>query len=211
MQIDSRAASALFPKTKGAVLALLFGRPEESFYLREIARIVDQGMGSVQREVEKLTDAGLLRRSKQGNHVYYQANAESPVYEAVHMLVRQTLGIPQLISKALQPLQDRIDLAFIFGSISRGEERDESDVDLFIVGDVSLMEVVSALRKGGEGSLQREVNPVIYKSTELRDKYASGNQFVTAILKEQDLVFLIGDHDDLRELAGSGMDSEARS
>ena len=77
----SALATALFGKTRQAVLALLFGHPDESFYVREIVRLVDAGHGAVQRELRQLAACGIIRRSVQGRQVYYQANAESPVFE----------------------------------------------------------------------------------------------------------------------------------
>ena len=59
--------SALFGQTRSAVLALLYGRADESFYVRQIARSVNGGLGAIQRELKQLSDAGLIVRSAVGN------------------------------------------------------------------------------------------------------------------------------------------------
>ena len=55
-EIDKLGAT-LFGKTRRAVLALLYSHPDESFYLRQIARVTGAGMGSLQRELKQLSEA----------------------------------------------------------------------------------------------------------------------------------------------------------
>src|ERR1051326_6482921 len=80
-------SSVLFSKTRRAVLALLYGHPEQAYYLRQIARQTRAGLGAVQRELQRLTAAGILRRQAQGMEVYYQANPACPVFPELHTLI----------------------------------------------------------------------------------------------------------------------------
>lgn len=57
-------ADLLFGRTRGAVLALLYGRADQSFYTRQIAREVDASVGAVQRELENLSKVGLIVRTQ---------------------------------------------------------------------------------------------------------------------------------------------------
>ena len=77
----------LFGETRTDVLRLLYGRPAEKFYLRQIVRSVGKGVGGVQRDLEKLTRGGLLSRTKSGNQVFYQANSHSPVFREVKSII----------------------------------------------------------------------------------------------------------------------------
>jgi predicted nucleotidyltransferase len=197
-QMD-RFTSALFGKTRRALLALFYSHPDESFYLRQVIRAVSLGQGAVQREVAKLTDAGLLLRHSRGNQVYYQANRESPIFMELQSLVVKTAGVGDVLRKALVPVQDRIKAAFIYGSVAVGAFSARSDVDVMIVGDVTFAEAAESLRSTQE-ILGREVNPSVYSPAEFRKKLLAGHHFLNSVVKEKK-VFLIGDE---RELAGMG-------
>lgn len=60
-------SDALFTKTQQRVLATLFGKPDQSFYLNEIVRLANIGKGTVKRELERMTAAGLLTIKRIGN------------------------------------------------------------------------------------------------------------------------------------------------
>jgi len=100
--------------------------------------------------------------------------------------------------RSLATLADRIKLAFVYGSITRGEETASSDVDLMVVGEVSFADVVSALGQI-ESKLGREVNPTVYGPREFREKLAAKNHFLSTVAKEKKL-FLIGDEREFRRL-----------
>jgi DNA-binding transcriptional ArsR family regulator len=76
---------APLPKVKRKILALLFGRPDETPYLREIVRAVDGGKGAVERELRSLVKAGILLREKRGNLTYYRTNRDCPIYPELHV------------------------------------------------------------------------------------------------------------------------------
>ena len=86
-------SSLLFGKTRRAILSLLFGHPDESYYLRQIARRIGFGLGPVQRELKQLTEAGIIQRRESGHQVYFQANQASPVFQELKSLITKTVGI----------------------------------------------------------------------------------------------------------------------
>ncbi len=191
-------AVALFPQTRRALLGLLYGLPDRAFYLREIAARVGSGMGQVQRELKRLTQAGILRRFEQGRHVYYQADRRCPAFDELRGLVIKTVAGADQLRHALSELGDRIAVAFVFGSVARGEDRAESDLDLLVVGDVSLQEAVAAI-DSTQQALGREINPIVYRRSELRSKLEDGHHFLTAVLADEK-IFIIGTQDELGEL-----------
>jgi DNA-binding transcriptional regulator GbsR (MarR family) len=65
---------ALVPKSRGRILGLIYGSSDRAFYLREVVERTGLAIGQVQRELARLSDAGLVRRFRQGRHVYFQAN-----------------------------------------------------------------------------------------------------------------------------------------
>jgi DNA-binding transcriptional ArsR family regulator len=130
-------SNILFSGSRRSILALLYGHANEQFYLREIARRAGTGIGATQRELGQLTDAGLLHRVRRGNQVYYQANRKNPIFSELKSILAKTSGIRDILHAALTSLKDRIKLAFVYGSIARGEEKASSDVDLMVVGEIS--------------------------------------------------------------------------
>jgi predicted nucleotidyltransferase len=168
---------ALFDATRRAVLRLLFTHADERFYQRQIIRAVGLGSGAVQRDLAQLTRAGILKRTVEGRQTYYQANRTCHVFEELYGLIRKTFGAPEVLQEALHPLADRIQFAFIFGSVASGRGNPESDIDLMIVGDaVSMHDVVSALA-GAQDELRREINPSIYAV----DEHRSSREEITGL------------------------------
>lgn len=196
---DSSLATALFGKSRRAILSLLYGHADEAFYLRQIARTAGVALGGVQREVKNLSDAGIIVRMERGRHVYYQANEHCPIFSELKSLMVKTSGVAGVLRAALAPFEDRIRIAFIFGSVARGDERRGSDVDVVVVGAITFAEVVSALGQT-QNILNREVNPSVYPLSEFQQKLASGHHFLKSISKGPK-AFLIGDERELAELA----------
>ena len=186
-------------KTRGAILALLFGRPDEEFYLRQVVRASGYGLGPVQRELKLLTEAGIIRRTQSGRQVYFQANRESPVFPELKSLIAKTVGVGDVLRRALAPMKPLIRAAFIFGSTARGEEKPGSDIDLLIVGEVSFSDVVLNLQ-APQNTLGREINPTVYSSAEFQARLREKHHFVTSAIDGKK-IFVIGDEAELERLA----------
>jgi len=189
-------SETLFGRTRGAVLSILYGHVGKSFYLRQLARLTKVALGPVQREMRQLVDAGLVTRTMLGAQTLYSANQKSPVFREIKNLVNKTVGMHDVLADALDPLRERINLAFVYGSVARSRETENSDVDLMIVGKVDFDEIVENLA-GAEKVLNREINPTVYSIKEFGKK-VRGN-FLKSVLAESKL-FIIGGEDDLREL-----------
>jgi len=189
----------LFSKTRRAVLSLLYSHVDDAFYVRQIVRAASVGLGAVQRELKQLSEAGIIQRIVRGHQVYYQANPLCPVFEELKKLVVKTVGVGAALQAALMPLADRINVAFIYGSIARSEERRQSDVDVLVVGKVTFAEVVSSFSEA-QKAIGREINPTVYPPAEFRSKVAAGHHFLSTVLRGP-MLFLVGDNRGLARLA----------
>jgi len=185
------------------VLALLYGQTDKSFYVRQIARHVNASVGAVQRELEKLAEVNLITRTSVGNQVFYQVNQRTPVFAEMRALVSKTVGIFNILRSALEQLTERIIVAFVYGSVARQEEKAESDVDLVIIGSLELDDALARL-SDVETTLGRAVNPTVYSVHEFKKNLGEGNHFLNAVVNG-DKVFLIGNEDELRKMAGGRM------
>lgn len=173
------------------VLALLLLRPDEDFHVRELERLTGVPAGSLHRELKALSAAGLLTRAQRGNQVRCQANRSAPIYAELAGIFRKTSGLVDVLRESLQGLADRIDVALVFGSMASGEPRAGSDVDILVIGTVSLLDVVKALGQAQE-QLGREMNPVVIRRRRFLDAKESGDRFVQRLMREPKL-FVIGD------------------
>jgi predicted nucleotidyltransferase len=195
--IHHKPAEILFGAYRRQVLALLLLRPEERFHVREIARLTGIPAGSLHRELKLLAEADLLVRQSVGRQVYYQANRQSLIFEELAAIFRKTAGLADVIRHALLPLTDKIDLAFVFGSVAQGKERSGSDVDLFVLGGIDFSAIVAALAEVHE-QLGREINPVIMTCAEFIKKYPS-DPFVQRVAGEPK-IYVMGSADDFTKL-----------
>lgn len=196
---DDKLSTALFGKVRRAILALLLTDPQQSYFLREVVRMVGAGRGAVQRELASLVSSGILKRSTSGRQVYFQANPICPVYPELSGLLLKTTGVAGLLKQALMPLSNAIRVAFIYGSLARNEQGPSSDIDLMVVGNLSLGQVVAAISPLQE-KLGREINPSLYPPGEFGQKLAAGHHFVGTVIHEPK-IFLIGGEDELARLA----------
>jgi predicted nucleotidyltransferase len=189
-------ADALFPRVRQRVLALLFGHPDRSFYANEIIGWVDAGSGAVQRELARLTDAGLVTVARIGRQKHYQANQQAPIFAELRGIVLKTSGLRDELRAALEPFEQKVRAAFVFGSVARGEDDAESDVDLMVISDeLTYADLFDAL-ESASARIARSVNPRIYTTADLARRLDEQNAFVTRIL-EQPRIWLVGNDDDL--------------
>lgn len=198
-------AEALFGKARRNILSLLFGRPGERFYMRQIARIAEVSSATAQYELSRLTKAQLVIRTPEGRQVYYEANTASPVFSDIQGLMEKTIGAVGAVRNALSDLagDGRINFAFIYGSFASGTQMSASDVDLMVIGDPTLSELIPALRDAQE-RLGREINPTVYPTGEFQERLKAGEHFVSRVL-ERPKVMLIGTEDELEKLAGESL------
>ena len=189
-------ADALFAKVQQRVLAVLFGNPRRSFFANEVIRLARSGTGGVQRELARLEASGLVTVTRIGKQKHYQANAGSPLFEELRALVLKTVGLADVLRAALTPVARGIRVAFVYGSIARGDDTAASDIDLMVISDrLTYPDLFTALEEAS-AQLGRKVAPTIYSSKELSKRLKQDNAFVTRVLAQPKL-WLIGDERDL--------------
>lgn len=189
----------MFPATRQRVLAVLLLQPEAGFHLRELARLTESHAGTLARELDKLTQAGLLLRSEQGNQVRYQANVQHPLFEDLAAMFRKTHGMVPLLREALQALDEEINLAFVYGSTARGTANVHSDIDLLVLGTLTFADLVQAVHPL-QAIVNREINPVLYTPDDFAQRLARGDGFARELLEKPKL-WIKGVQDDLAKLA----------
>ncbi len=185
------ACPALFGKARRAILAITYGRPEEAFYLRQLARAAGVGLGAVQRELARLAGAGILTRTVSGKQVYFQANPACPVFDELRDLMLKTAALGDVLRAALAPMAGGIVAAFVHGPLATGEAGKGVAADLMVVGTVPRMQVLAAVTHVEE-RLGRPLRVVVHSPAEFRRLVAAGDAATQAAL-DGPKIHLIGE------------------
>jgi len=177
-------------KLREELLVLYFTNPSKKYYLRELERLLNFSVGNIRRELIKLESAGLFLSENKGNLLYYYLNQSYPLFDELKSIIFKTSGVPKMLQNILKKING-ISQAFIYGSFAKGEEKEDSDIDLLIIGKVDEDELIEEINKL-ERKLQREINYAIYGKEDFNKKKEGSNPFILDILKEKK-IFLIGD------------------
>jgi predicted nucleotidyltransferase len=176
------------------LLALFYTNPGQTYYLRELGRLLECSVGSLRRELLKFQEDGLFLTERRGNLVFYSLNTGHPLYGEMKGIVAKTVGVVGSLKQALKSVLC-VQVAFIYGSFASNRENPTSDIDVLIIGDASLMELSTVLR-GVQKRLMREINPTVYAHDEYLKRKAEGGGFIEDILTKPKIM-LIGTMDDL--------------
>jgi uncharacterized protein len=197
---NSSVLTALFPQVRQGVLAATLTQPQKWWYLSELADRLGTTPSSLQRELSSLVASGILTHRREGTRVYFKAETRSPVFRELQQLFEKTAGLIPIVEQILEPFGDKVQCAFVYGSVARSREQATSDVDLMVVGKTGLADLSSSLRKA-EQRLGREVNATVYSPEEFRAKVKSHDHFLTTVLKGHKH-FVRGGQSDLDEIVG---------
>jgi len=193
----STLSKILSSRTRAEIFKLLYGSAEEELHIREIERRTGLNDATIRQELLKLLKLDLVIDRKDSNRVYYSANKSNPLYPDIRSLVLKSIGLVDVLKGAIK--DDRIQVAFIFGSFAEGKETAESDVDLFIIGQLG-MRAVSTLLSGVSEKIGREINSHVMSSDELKNRNKAKDHFISSVMKSPKL-FVLGTEDDLKTMA----------
>ncbi len=126
-----------FTKNEKKVLTIILDRPTALFSAREIARLIKITHPTVSSALKKLKKQNLVipisqkNKSRIGNTTLWQANIESEDFKNTKRVENlkslYNSGLINAITKSTSP-----NTIILFGSYSRGEDTEDSDIDLFI-------------------------------------------------------------------------------
>jgi DNA-binding transcriptional ArsR family regulator len=189
-------AEILSSNTRAEFFRLLFGLNQKEYYLRELAKCSGLAIGTIQQEALKLENLGLIHKRRDGNRTYFSANKDHPIYLDIHQLVLKTIGLREVLKSSL--LDNSIKFAFVFGSIASGNEKPDSDVDLFIMGDIGLRTLSKNLVEPSQ-IIGREINSYTINKKELTNKITQNDHFISTVISSQKL-FIKGDENEFEKL-----------
>lgn len=189
----SSLARLLSSRVKAEVFRLLFGIDACELHGREIARRAGLNDATVRQELRRLTGLGLLTCRRDGNRALTRANTGHPLYPDIRNLVLKTSGLADVLREAMDSPDIRV--AFVFGSVAAGSENSGSDVDLMVIGNLTLRKL-TALLSGVPSRLGREINANVFSPREFARRKRVRDHFLTEVLTASK-VFVIGDEHEL--------------
>jgi predicted nucleotidyltransferase len=192
-------ADILSSRVMAEVFRLLFGIEGAPLHLREIERQSGLAVGTVRQELQRLASLGLVEKRADGNRRLYTANRNHPLFPDIHNLVLKTSGLADILRTALAG-EPNIRLAFVFGSIARGEEQAHSDIDLMVIGTIGLRALTRRL-SGVAATLGRELNPHVFTVEEFLRRKKARDHFLATVL-DSPHIFIIGNTHELETVAG---------
>ncbi len=198
-------ADALFDDVQQRVMGILFTQSDASFSTNELIRLAKSGSGAVQRFLAKLTRAGLVSMEPVGNQKRYKANLDSPIFNELQAIAQKTFGLAGPLRFALEPVQRKIKVAFVFGSVAKRLDSSKSDVDLLVISNKLTYADLYALLLPAEATLRRPINPRVYTPSEWHARIKEGRSFTTRVA-EQPKIFIIGSEADITRTRESGGD-----
>jgi predicted nucleotidyltransferase len=184
-------------KARVEILSVFLINPERELYVREVERLTGEDYKNVSMELRNLKEIGILSSRNAGNLKYFSLNEEFVIYEELKSIFMKTKGVVGILREAVSKKR-HIDYAFIYGSFATGEERVESDIDVMIIGGISLEEVLTSIR-GPEEKLSREINVSLYDLQEIRKRVKDRDPFIMEVLGGSKIM-LVGDEDELRRV-----------
>jgi predicted nucleotidyltransferase len=153
--------------------------------------------------LKNLEQLGLVQTRVSGNRTYYRGNRSHPLYPEIRSLVLKTSGLADVLREALG--EDSVRLAFVFGSVASGSETSDSDIDLMVIGSLSLRALVGRLA-GVSEKVGRELNLSVMTESEFSKRRRTGDHFVSTVTAAPKL-FVIGDADELEAMEKDRLDS----
>ena len=180
-------------KARVALLARMLLQPDDELHLSDLVRQTGFAPRSIQLEADRLVSLGVLNERRSGNRRYLSANIRHNLYDPLRQLLERTVGIAPILCKALAD-DARIERAVVYGSYAAGEARPESDIDLLIVGSVTLQEVLQ-ITSPLQDRFNLEINPVVMTEEEFRTRRSEQEHFICSVLASP-TVPLVGDLND---------------
>jgi DNA-binding transcriptional ArsR family regulator len=182
-------------KSRVEILTWFVAHPGERFHYLQLSKLLRASRPSIQRELKRLEDAGLLLSQKEANIRFYRINQEHPLYPEIKSIVFKTVGLADFLRESLEKIGP-IEVALIYGSVAKNVEDVRSDIDLLVIGDVDVDALFEAVSKAEE-AIRREINVTSYTRKDWRERTKEKRAFQSDIL-ENPKIMLIGGEDELR-------------
>ena len=151
-------------KTRINLLLKFFLNPGTKAYLRELAVEFGESTNAVRVELNRLTDAKLLKSSNLGRKIIYRANNKHNLFQDIQNVVRKYVGLDQLVEDLVKRLGS-VEKAFVIGDYAKGI--DSGLIDVVLVGNVNIDTLEKFVDKTGS-LINRKIRPLVLDRIEFQ-------------------------------------------
>ena len=176
MKIQTSLKHLFISQTRLKLINILFYNPQDIFYVRQLVRLTDEEINSVRRELANLQKSGVISSEWRGNRLYYWADKQSSLFFNLLTIANQSFGLGLKLQNKNETL-GTIKLVFYSNKFITGDKRNPDDIDLIIVGDVSLREIDSFIKQE-EQVRGHEINYMVMGKGEFRLRRQKRDQFI---------------------------------
>ena len=169
-------------KIRIEILKILALNPESTFNINELSRRTGFSLRGVEKELKNLLTGGILRREVSGNQHLYQLDRLCPIYQEIKSIITKTVGLTELVKQALISVEKKIERAFIYGSFASGDYGNESDVDLFVVTELSGLKLAELLGEV-QNEIGRSINVSQFTADEFNQRKEQNDHFLKRVLE----------------------------
>ena len=128
--------SLITSKTRLRMLIKFFVNAANNGYLNGLAHEFNESTNSIRKELNNLSSAGYLQKSKNNNKVIYNANTSHPMFGVLQKIVRQHLGLEEIVETVIDRIGD-VDKIALTGEYAKGI--DSGNIEIIINGkDVNI-------------------------------------------------------------------------
>jgi len=182
-------------KVRIKILELFFADLREMYHVRGIVREIKEEINAVRRELQRLEEAGILKKEARGNRVYYWVRRDYPLFDDILAIVSKTTGLGAEIIKNRNKI-GKVNFVMFSGSFGRRTPRKhEEEVDVLVVGEVVLPELAAIIRVE-ESRRGKEINYTVMTKEEFEFRKKRRDPFLSGILAKS-RIMIIGDEEDL--------------
>lgn len=161
------------------ILSYYFTNPSKRIYLRKLAGILEADPGNLSKKLAELEKEGLLSAETEGRQKYFYLNKGYPFLAEIKKLHQAEFSLPRIFTETLSGISG-LKEAYIFGSYAKGAFKNESDIDVLLIGSHSAREARKAILPL-QKRIGREINMIDFSESEFKKKKKQGDDFLKNI------------------------------
>ena len=146
--------SLITSKTRLRMLIKFFVSAANNGYLNGLASEFNESTNSIRKELNNLSEAGYLLKSKENNRVIYNANTSHPMFDVIQKIVRQHLGLEDIVETVIERIGD-VDQIALTGEYAKGI--DSGNIEITINGSKVNNEYLKNIKTKIKKKIGREV------------------------------------------------------
>ena len=152
--------SLITSKTRLRMLIKFFISAANKGYLNGLANEFNESTNSIRKELNNLTDAGYLLKSKQNNRIIYNADTNHPLFKVLQKIVRQDLGLEEIVETIISRMGD-LDIIALTGDYAKGI--DSGIIEIVLIGNDVNVKYLESIKPKISSKISRKVDFMIEK------------------------------------------------